>query len=238
MVPTGSEDTPFMLSEISSDFQELTLQGQITYRISEPAKAAKMLNYAINSLQLTHIPDDPQKLPERLINLALVVIKGTVQHMSLKEAIVSADDIASKAGRTLAAHEMVKTPGVEILGLSVAAIKPTPETAKALEAETREAILKESDQAIFLRRNYAVEQERLRISEIKHDEICRSHISLRGGRGDLRLRTGQQQTAENKDSENAQIWQHRAKHPCGSRLMKRQQNTMAGNFPCRKLTAA
>jgi hypothetical protein len=161
VVPIGSEDAPFMLSETSSDFQELTIQGQITYRISDPARAAKMLNYTVDSQRLAYLSDDPQKLPERLINLALVVIKGTVQHMPLKEAIVSADDIASKAGRALAEHEMVKTLGVEILGLSVAAIKPSPETAKALEAETREEILKESDQAIFQRRNYAVEQERI-----------------------------------------------------------------------------
>jgi hypothetical protein len=161
VVPIGSEDAPFMLSEISSDFQELTLQGQITYRVSDPARAAKMLNYAIDTQRFTYLSDDPQKLPERLINLALVVLKGTVQHMRLKEALVSADELARKAGRALAEHEMVKTLGVEILGLSVAAIKPTPGTAKALEAETREEILKESDQAIFLRRNYAVEQERI-----------------------------------------------------------------------------
>lgn len=161
LTPIGSEDTPFMLSEISSDFQELTLQGQITYRISDPVRATKMLNYAIDTQRLTYLSDDPQKLPERLVNLALVVLKGMVQHMRLKEALVSADELARKAGEALAEHEMVKTLGVEILGLSIAAIKPTPETAKALEAETREEILKESDQAIFLRRNYAVEQERI-----------------------------------------------------------------------------
>ncbi|MDR2153295.1 MAG: SPFH domain-containing protein [Helicobacteraceae bacterium] len=161
VVPIGSEDAPFMLSEISSDFQELTLQGQITYRVCDPSKAVKMLNYAIDNSRLTHISDDPQKLPERLINLALVVLKGAVQRMRLKDALVSADELARKATEALAKHEMVKTLGVEILALSIAAIKPTPETAKALEAETREEILKESDQAIFLRRNYAIEQERI-----------------------------------------------------------------------------
>jgi hypothetical protein len=96
-----------------------------------------------------------------------VVIKGAVKNLSLKEVIVSSDDVARKAHQALAEHEMVKALGVEILGLSIAAIKPNPETAKALEAETREEILKESDQAIFQRRNYAVEQERvIRESEL------------------------------------------------------------------------
>jgi hypothetical protein len=43
-------------------------------------------------------------------------------------------------------------------------VKPTPEMAKALETETREALQKEADQAIYERRNFAVEQERM-ISE-------------------------------------------------------------------------
>ena len=169
VVPVSSEDAPFMLSETSSDFQGITLQGQITYRVSEPAKASRLLNYSIDIDRpgLPYVSEDPQKLPERLVNLALVVIKGATQRLSLKQAIVSADSIAQKAGAALAEHEMVKALGVEILGFSVAAIKPTPETAEALEAETREAILKESDQAIFQRRNYAVEQERvIRESEL------------------------------------------------------------------------
>ncbi|GHT83251.1 hypothetical protein AGMMS49543_10000 [Betaproteobacteria bacterium] len=163
VVPVGSADAPFMLSETSADFQELTIQGQITYRISDPAKAAKMLNYTINldRHEQIYLSDDPQKLPERLVNLALVVIKGTIKNLTLKKAIVSSDEVAQKAQHVLAENEMVKALGVEILALSVAAIKPNPETAKALEAETREEILKDSDQAIFQRRNYAVEQERI-----------------------------------------------------------------------------
>jgi hypothetical protein len=54
-----------------------------------------------------------------------------------------------------------------LLSFSVLAIKPTPETAKALEAEAREAILRNSDEAIYARRNAAVEQERaIRESEL------------------------------------------------------------------------
>ncbi|MDR3054197.1 MAG: SPFH domain-containing protein [Zoogloeaceae bacterium] len=163
VVPIGSADAPFMLSETSSDFQELTIQGQITYRISDPAKAAKMLNYTISLDRQgqVYISDDPQKLPERLVNLALGVIKGAIKNLTLKKAIISSDEVARRAQQVLADHEMVNALGVEILELSVAAIKPNPETAKALEAETREEILKESDQAIFQRRNYAVEQERI-----------------------------------------------------------------------------
>ena len=128
-----------------------------------------MLNYTIDIERpgLGYQSDYPQKLPERLVNLALVAIKSAVKNLNLREAIVSSDDIARKVHRALSEHEMVDALGLEILGLSIAAVRPSPETAKALEAETRESILRESDQAVFQRRNYAVEQERvIRESEL------------------------------------------------------------------------
>ena len=57
--------------------------------------------------------------------------------------------------------------GIEILGISILAIKSNQETARALEAQAREQILKEADDAIYLRRNASVEQERT----IKENEL-------------------------------------------------------------------
>ena len=57
--------------------------------------------------------------------------------------------------------------GVSILSVDVIAVRPTPEMAKALETEMRESLQKEADQAIYERRNFAVEQER----KIKESEL-------------------------------------------------------------------
>src|SRR5439155_12945000 len=57
--------------------------------------------------------------------------------------------------------------GVEVLGFSILAIRPVPETSKALEAEARERLLREADDAIYTRRNNAVEQER----KIRENEL-------------------------------------------------------------------
>ena len=166
-VPIGSSDSPFMFSETTTDFQEITIQGQLTYRIAEPEKTAKMLNYSINSYNLRYISDDPQKLSERLISTVLVATKTAVKSLTLKEAITSSDIIAQKIQKALVSDTMVKALGVEILSVVITAIRPNPETAKALEAETREQILRDSDEAIFTRRNFAVEQERkIRESEL------------------------------------------------------------------------
>ncbi|MEK7224076.1 MAG: membrane protease subunit, stomatin/prohibitin, partial [Bacteroidota bacterium] len=57
--------------------------------------------------------------------------------------------------------------GIEILGANILDILATPEMARALETETREKLQQEADQAIYERRNFAVEQER----KIKESEL-------------------------------------------------------------------
>jgi hypothetical protein len=57
--------------------------------------------------------------------------------------------------------------GIEVLGVSIVSVKPTPEIGRALEAEAREALQRQSDEAIHARRNAAVEQER----RIKESEV-------------------------------------------------------------------
>ena len=39
-VPTGSTDANFVFNEITNNYQEITIQGQLTYRIADPKKAA------------------------------------------------------------------------------------------------------------------------------------------------------------------------------------------------------
>ena len=166
-IPTGSSDVPFIFTETTVDFQEITVQGQITYRISDPEKTARLLNYGLDSKTLQYLSEDPEKLPQRLINLVQVVTKSEIKRLTLKASLQSSEEVVRKVVNELSADKMVQSLGLEILGVSILAVKPNPETAKALEAETREEILRESDQAIFFFFYSAVEKER----SIKENEL-------------------------------------------------------------------
>jgi hypothetical protein len=159
-VPVASREAPFIFQQVTADFQSLTVQGQVAYRVSDPSKASSMLNFALRPDGKTYESDDPEKLPQRVLAVVEVLIQQDVQAMSLKEALRASDKISSSLARRLQSHAEIQALGLEVLGVFVLAIKPTPETARALEAEAREAILKASDEAIFARRNAAVEQER------------------------------------------------------------------------------
>lgn len=166
-VPVGSRDTPFIFELVTHDFQAITVQGQVAYRVAEPRKAAEMLDFALRPDGKGYVSEDPQTLSERVLAITEVLSQQTVKGLALKDALRASEALAEQVAEGMAAHKEVSALGLEILGVSVLAIKPTPETARALEAEARESILKSADEAIFARRNSAVEQERaIRESEL------------------------------------------------------------------------
>ena len=166
-VPVASTDTPFIFQETTADFQAVTIQGQVTYRISEPKRLAALLNYTLEKDGDTYVSEDPEILPERVIHVINVIARAELQKLPLREAIRASDTLVQAVKARLVAAEEITSLGLEVLGLSILAIKPTPETARALEAETREQLFREADEAVYARRNSAVEQERA----IKENEL-------------------------------------------------------------------
>jgi len=165
-VPIGSTDAPFAFVESSADFQSVTVQGQLTYRVVDPKKIASLLDFSLGR-NGQYLGDGQQKLQERLVKSAQVAAKAVTQRMGLREVLTSSTAIGAEVEDALKNSEAIKSLGVEILELAVISMKPTPEMAKALEAEAREALQRKSDEAIYARRNAAVEQER----RIKESEL-------------------------------------------------------------------
>lgn len=166
-VPVGSVDVPFIFNEMTADFQAITIQGQLTYRIADPQRVAGLLNFALATDSKSYISDDPDKLPQRIINLIQVAARAQIQHMPLHTALSSSDTIVENSLAWARGSEALAALGVELLAFSILGIRPTPEMAKALEAEAREELLQKADEAIYARRNAAVEQER----KIKENEL-------------------------------------------------------------------
>ncbi|MBK9386913.1 MAG: SPFH domain-containing protein [Planctomycetes bacterium] len=166
-VPLGSAEVPFIFEEKTADYQAVSLQGQVTYRIADPQKLAALMNFTLLPDGRSYASKDPEKLAQRVINLVHVLARDEIEKLPLREALRAAERLVGEIRSRIAAHAELVSLGLEVLGLSLLAIKPTPETARALEAEMREQLLREADEAIYARRNSAVEQERA----IKENEL-------------------------------------------------------------------
>jgi len=165
-VPINSNDLPFIFNEITSDYQPVTIQGQLTFQIVEPKMISEMLDFTIDH-KGRHTSDDPGLLRERIVNLTQVAAKGIVSQITLKETLVSSVTLVEKILQELKRTSSIRKLGIEILDINILSIKTTPEMTKALESATREALQRQSDQAIYQRRNAAVEEERT----IKENEL-------------------------------------------------------------------
>ncbi len=169
-VPVASQDRPFILELVTADFQRVTVQGQVTYRINDPRRTAAMMDFSLAKNGRTYVSEDPKRLGDRVAQQVEVIVQQAVQALELKAALRASAAIARTAQAELAAQPEIAALGLEILGVSVMAVKPTPDIARALEAEARESNLKAADDAVYLRRMSAVENERaIRQNELDTD---------------------------------------------------------------------
>lgn len=165
-VPLASADVPFAFNEVTQDFQAVTLQGQLTYRVADPKRLASLLDYSITPTG-KYLSSDPEKLEERLVQVAQVGARSVVQGLGLREVLGRSEGVEARVLSALGSSEAVRMLGVEVMNFSLLSVRPTPEMARALEAEARESLQRRADEAIYARRNAAVEQER----RIKESEL-------------------------------------------------------------------
>jgi len=158
-IPMGSNDLQFIFNESTGDFQKLSIQGQITYKVENPKQLADLLDFTVDERGRLK-KEDGEKLKQRLINEAQTATSSYIQGLQLKQALVNAKTIETRIQDGLKISEAVRLLGVTVLAVNVVAVTPTPEMSKALETNTREALQQEADMAIYQRRNFAVEQER------------------------------------------------------------------------------
>ncbi|MGO8693973.1 MAG: SPFH domain-containing protein [Rectinemataceae bacterium] len=166
-IPVESRNAPFIFEEITSDYQGVSVQGEVVYRIAYPERIKDTINFSVDSKTLNYLSEEQGKIGQRIINITKTIAKRDIEKRSLKEMLRSADELKRAITLTISGDEYIKSIGIEITTINILAISPNKDTSRALEAETRERILKEADDAIYERRNASVEQER----RIKENEL-------------------------------------------------------------------
>lgn len=178
-VPLVSVDVPFVFTESTSDFQTATVQGQLTYRVLAPEQLASVLDFSVD-MRGRFTTEDPDLVPERLVNATRALARAAIQKLPLRRAIVASDDLGEEILPALAESEVATMLGVEILSLSILSVAPTPDMARALEAGAREQLQQEADEAVAQRRNAAVDAER----SIRENEL-RTEIAVQAKKREI-----------------------------------------------------
>jgi regulator of protease activity HflC (stomatin/prohibitin superfamily) len=168
VVPTIAYDGTFGFEDvITADFQSVFVQGVLTYMINDYTKAADAFDFGYSrnyELKKTAVME---LLTKRINNVIKAIVIREVGSRKIRDIIRISDEMSAIISEGLQTDGVIQNLGIKILSVNILGIMPKPETKKALEAVAREEILKEQDDAIYMRRNAAIDQERL----IKENEL-------------------------------------------------------------------
>lgn len=160
-VPVDDRELPLMFHARTMDFQDVTVQATLTYRISDAATAAARLDFSIDPETGAWRASPLEQVASLLIQLAQQVALELLASCSLEEALTAGPGaVRNRISAGLADDQRLLDIGIVVLGVRVVAVRPEPDVERALQTPTREQVQQESDRATFERRAVAVERER------------------------------------------------------------------------------
>jgi regulator of protease activity HflC (stomatin/prohibitin superfamily) len=185
-VPVDDREVTLAVHGRTADFQDVVIQGSLTYRIVDPALTAARIDFSLDPRRGTHLRQPLEKLASILSQLAQQRALSYVKEAPLRELVLRGQDgvrAAIEEGLTRAAF--LADLGLELVSVRLGSIRPSAEVEKALEAPTRERIQEEADEATFRRRAQAVDKERaIQENEMQNQiELARREQQLIDQRG-------------------------------------------------------
>jgi len=160
-VPTDDRDLTLVIHGRSSDYQDVTVQGILTYRTADPTRLAGRVDFSLDLASGTYVSEPITRVEVLLSQLAQEEVLQYLARTPIRELL--SDGIArlrQAVDAALAAAPQVPEFGLSVSGVRITGVRPNPDLEKAIEAPARERIKQESDEAAFSRRALAVEKER------------------------------------------------------------------------------
>jgi regulator of protease activity HflC (stomatin/prohibitin superfamily) len=160
-VPIDDREQPLLFHGRTVDFQDVTVQSTVTYRVADPAVAASRIDFGIDVHRGTWHGQPLEQVGSLLTELAqqhaLDLLAGMTLTQALAEAMVAARE---RIATGLAADTRLAETGLAIVDVRVVAVRAEPDVERALQTPTREQVQQEADRATYERRAVAVERER------------------------------------------------------------------------------
>lgn len=203
-VPMDNRELHFVFHGRSSDFQDVSVQGVVTFRIAAAEKIAERIDFSLNLKTGAYLEEPFEKLALVLTQpaqqLASEYIVATPIQTVLAEGI---EKIRERVVEGLKAEPGLADMGIVVVSVSISAVKPDPDLEKAIEAPMREQIQQRADQASYERRALAVQNERA----IRENELL-NQIEL--AKREAQLIDQQGKNARRQEEEEAAAAQIRA----------------------------
>lgn len=160
-LPADDREVSFVVHGRSNDYQDVTVQGVVTYRVADPRTLAQRIDFTIDLVSGAYKKQPLEKIALVLSQLSHEHAWGYIATTDVRRILADGHThIREAVSAALAEDAGLRDMGVEIVAVRVASVRPTAEVERALEAPAREGIQQTADEATFARRALAVEKER------------------------------------------------------------------------------
>jgi len=197
-VPVDDRELAVLFHARTADFQDLTVQASVTFRVVEPVTACARIDFAVDPDTGRWRGTPLDQVAGLLTETAQQQVLGLIAASSL--AAVLADGVGQVRDRILSgltAEPRLGETGIAVMGVRVMAIRPEPEVEKALRTPAREQIQQEADRATYERRAIAVQRERaIAENELENQiELARREAELIQQKGANARRQAEEEAA-------------------------------------------
>ena len=160
-IPVDDREQPLLFHGRTLDFQDVTVQATVTYRVAEPAVAAVRIDFGIDPEAGTWRSTPLEQLGGLLTELAQQHALDLLAHMTLTQALAEGmTAVRERISTGLAEDPRLADTGVAVVDVRVVAVRAEPDVERALQTPTREQVQQDADRATYERRAVAVERER------------------------------------------------------------------------------
>ena len=195
-VPIDDREQPLLFHGRTLDFQDVTVQATVAYRVVDPAVAAARIDFGIDPdrgvWRAAPLEQVGGLLTELAQQHALDLLAGMTLTQALAEGMTS---LRERVAAGLAGDTRLIETGIGVVDVRVVAVRAEPEMERALQTPTRERVQQDADRATFERRALAVERERaIAENELQnHIELARREEQLVAQQGQNERRRAEEQ---------------------------------------------
>jgi regulator of protease activity HflC (stomatin/prohibitin superfamily) len=160
-VPVDDRELAVLFHARTADFQDLTVQASVTYRVVDPDVACTRIDFSIDPDAGTWRSTPLEQVAGLLTETAQQQVLGLIAASPLASVLEDGvNRVRDRILTGLTADPRLAETGIAVIGVRVVAVRPEPDVEKALRTPTREQIQQEADRATYERRALAVQRER------------------------------------------------------------------------------
>ena len=142
-VPGHSIDARFSISARTSDFLPVELEGDITFRITDPGLAASVLDFSVRPGGAKGGRDAVSIVKRRMLSVARDLLRDEMKRIRTRDALTASDSLGRSTRIRMSHSRFLRAMGVTVMNVAVSTVCVPEEMTRAFEEDSIERALLE-----------------------------------------------------------------------------------------------